>query len=65
MNNDLNNSIMDKLTKVCICKSVSMLNIKKAIENGAKTFEEVKSATGAATGFCKGKRCSQKNLATY
>nr|WP_027308778.1 (2Fe-2S)-binding protein [Caloramator sp. ALD01] len=60
MNDNLNNSIMDRLTKVCICKSISRQNIKKAIENGAKTVEDVKRATGATTGSCKGRRCSQK-----
>jgi len=60
VNDILNNLILDKLTKVCICKSISRLNIKTAIENGAKTVEDVKRMTGATTGSCRGKRCSQK-----
>ncbi|WDC84563.1 (2Fe-2S)-binding protein [Caloramator sp. mosi_1] len=60
MNNDLNNSILDKLTKVCVCKSISRLNIKKAIENGAKTLDDVIKVTGATTGPCKGRRCKDK-----
>ncbi len=31
--------------------------IKKAIADGAKSFEDVKKATGAGTGSCKGTRC--------
>jgi bacterioferritin-associated ferredoxin len=51
---------MDKLTKICIFKSISRLNIKMAIEDGAKTVEDVKKATGVTTGSCRGKRCSEK-----
>ncbi|CEI72151.1 MULTISPECIES: (2Fe-2S)-binding protein [Romboutsia] len=35
---------------VCFCKQVKYLDIKKAIEEGAKTVEDIKNATGAATG---------------
>lgn len=52
--------IMDKLTKVCICKAIPRSKIKEAIKNGAKTVEEVKIATGATTGGCKGRRCTHK-----
>lgn len=65
MNNmDLNKSIkpeiLDKLTKVCLCKGISRATIKKAITNGAKTIEEVKKTTGAGSGSCSGKRCTPK-----
>ncbi|WP_102401328.1 (2Fe-2S)-binding protein [Haloimpatiens massiliensis] len=58
--NSINPQILDKLTKVCLCKAISRATIKKAIENGAKTVEEVKKATGATTGGCGGKRCTPK-----
>lgn len=54
--------IMDKMTKVCICKSISRLTIKNTIRNGAKTLEEVQKATGAGSGSCKGRRCTHKIL---
>lgn len=60
MENNKTEEIMDKLTKVCICKAISRAKIKQAIKNGAKTVEEVKIATGATTGGCGGRRCSYK-----
>lgn len=60
MNGEINAEIMDKLTKVCLCKGISRATIKKAIENGAKTVEDVRKATGATTGGCGGKRCTPK-----
>ena len=44
---------------VCLCKQVSEETIVEAIKNGADTLDKVKEATGAATGACKGARCSQ------
>lgn len=60
MENNKTEEIMDKLTKVCICKAISRAKIKEAIRNGAKTLDEVKIATGATTGGCCGRRCSHK-----
>jgi len=60
MEQNLNKDILDKLTKVCLCKAISRATIKKAIENGARTVEEVKKATGAGSGGCGGKRCILK-----
>ncbi|AGX44742.1 (2Fe-2S)-binding protein [Clostridium saccharobutylicum] len=34
---------------VCNCMSVTVKDIKDAIANGAKSFEDVQSATGAGT----------------
>ncbi|NEZ84476.1 (2Fe-2S)-binding protein, partial [Clostridium botulinum] len=42
--------------KVCICKNINRLTIKNAIKSGARTVEEVRKATGAGTGACKGNR---------
>ena len=52
--------IKDKLTKVCICKSITRATIKAAIANGADTVEKVNAATGAGSGSCKGRRCGPK-----
>lgn len=58
--NNLNEAILDKLTKTCTCKSISRAKIKEAIKNGASTLEEVQKATGAGSGSCKGRGCSPR-----
>ncbi len=60
---NLNLDIMDKMTKVCICKGIPRSKMKAAIRNGAKTLQEVQKATGAGSGPCGGKRCTPKILA--
>lgn len=56
----LNQAILDKLTKVCICKGISRATIKKAINDGAATVGEVQKASGAGSGSCGGRRCTPK-----
>lgn len=58
MQQDINQEIMDKLTKVCICKGISRAIIRKAIQKGARTVKEVQQATGAGSGGCGGRRCT-------
>jgi bacterioferritin-associated ferredoxin len=41
---------MDNNDIVCGCMNVSVQDIKDAIENGAKSFEEVQEATSVSTG---------------
>jgi bacterioferritin-associated ferredoxin len=60
MDNNLNQAILDKLTKTCTCKQITRAKIKEAIKNGASTIEEVQKATGAGSGACKGKNCSPR-----
>ncbi len=60
MEQDKNALIMDKMTKVCLCKGISRATIKKAIANGATTLQEVQKATGAGSGPCGGRRCTEK-----
>lgn len=60
MEQNINSEILDKLTKVCVCKGISRAAIKKAIKNGAKTIVEVKKITGAGGGSCCGRRCTEK-----
>ena len=57
MDNNLNEVILDKLTKTCRCRVISRAKIKEAIKNGASTFDEVKKATGAGQGSCTGANC--------
>ena len=46
-NNQVPEAILDKLTKVCTCRSITRKTIKEAIFNGAHTFPAVKEATRA------------------
>lgn len=55
-----NQQVIDKLTKVCVCKAVSRLAIKQAIADGCETVEAVWSKTNSGNGSCKGKRCRAK-----
>ena len=43
--------------KICLCKGVTRGIILDAIAKGAKSFEDIKEATGAGTGGCRGARC--------
>ncbi|MBU3161274.1 (2Fe-2S)-binding protein [Clostridium frigoris] len=58
MENNINKKVLDKLTKICLCKVISKATIKKAIKNGAKTLEDVQKVTGAGSGGCRGNRCT-------
>lgn len=60
MENNLNADILDKITKVCTCKSISRAKIKEAIRNGSHTVDDVAKATGACNGSCHGFRCKAK-----
>lgn len=60
MEENINSEILDRLTKVCVCRGVSRASIKKAIFDGAKTVADVERVTGAGSGFCKGNRCIEK-----
>lgn len=59
-NNNLNEQILDKLTKVCLCKAIPRSRIKDAIKNGAHTVEAVNKAVGSGSGGCCGRRCAPK-----
>ncbi|MDF2615840.1 MAG: (2Fe-2S)-binding protein [Sedimentibacter sp.] len=62
MDENKKSDIMDKMTKVCICKGISRASIKKAIREGALTVEEVNKVTGSGSGPCGGRRCGEKIL---
>lgn len=53
-------AILDKLTKVCTCRSITRATIKRAIENGHSSLDAIKKATGASTGACGGANCGPK-----
>jgi NAD(P)H-nitrite reductase large subunit len=52
--------IIDGLKPVCQCKGIRKSVFLKHIEAGLKTVDELKKATGAGTGSCKGKRCAPR-----
>lgn len=56
----LSQQVLDKLTKVCLCKGISRAAIKKAIADGADTIAKVHKATGVGSGSCHGRRCTPK-----
>ncbi len=60
---DLQQEIIDKMTKVCICKAIPRSTMKKVIAGGAATLEDVQRATGAGSGPCGGRRCTPRILA--
>lgn len=60
MDNNLNEAVLDKLTKTCTCKLITRAKIKEAIKKGASTIAEVQKATGAGSGPCKGKNCTPR-----
>lgn len=60
MDDNLNTEILDKMTKVCICKGISKATMKRVIKEGAHTLQEVRQATGAGSGPCQGRRCTPK-----
>lgn len=60
MENGLSPEILDKLTKVCICKAIPRKKIKDAIRGGADTVLKVNAETGSGSGGCGGKRCAPK-----
>ncbi|WP_196593212.1 (2Fe-2S)-binding protein [Pectinatus sottacetonis] len=56
----LRQKVLDKMTRVCLCKVINRAAMKKAIAAGADTVEKVKRATGAGSGPCHGRRCTPK-----
>ena len=49
--------IKARIRVVCICKGIKMSRICVAVQNGAKTVEEVNKATGSGNGGCGATRC--------
>jgi len=52
--------IIEGLKPVCICKGIKKRTILDRIKAGAVTVDEVKRATGAGSGSCKGERCTPR-----
>lgn len=50
-------AVIDNLKPACICNKIRRGTVAKAIQAGAKTFEQVGKRTGVGTGPCGGRRC--------
>lgn len=57
-----NQDIIEGLKPICLCKGIKKSVILKHIRAGLRTVEELKKATGAGSGSCKGKRCRPRIL---
>ena len=53
--NQVPEAILDKLTKVCTCRSITRKTIKEAILDGAHTFPAVKKQLVLARALAVGK----------
>lgn len=49
--------VLLKYRPVCICNTIRYPRVKEAIDAGARTVEQVATATGCTTGECRGERC--------
>ncbi|MBU1138033.1 MAG: (2Fe-2S)-binding protein [Proteobacteria bacterium] len=52
--------ILARVKPGCICKGIKLCAIIQAIEDGAKSFEEIARITGIGGGSCKSGRCMEK-----
>jgi NAD(P)H-nitrite reductase large subunit len=52
--------IIDGLKVICKCRNIRKNVFLKQIKAGLRTVAELKKATGAGTGTCKGKECTPK-----
>jgi NAD(P)H-nitrite reductase large subunit len=52
--------ILDRLKPICLCKAIRKAAFLKHIAAGKTTIEGLKRATGAGTGSCEGKRCTER-----
>ena len=52
--------IIEGLKTVCKCKGIRKSVFVKLINGGITTVEGLQKATGAGTGSCKGKHCTER-----
>ena len=50
-------AVIENLKPACLCNKIRKGTVLKAIQGGAKTFEQVSKRTGVGTGPCGGRRC--------
>lgn len=47
------------MSNVCLCQNITEEIIIESVKNGAHSYEDVKEATKAGAGCCKGRRCKE------
>ncbi len=52
--------IIEGLKPVCVCKGISRRVFLEKIRSGCRTVEELRKATGAGSGSCKGEHCTPR-----
>lgn len=52
--------IIDNLKIICQCKGIKKGGFKKLIADGVRSAPGLRSATGAGSGSCGGKRCGPR-----
>jgi NAD(P)H-nitrite reductase large subunit len=52
--------IIEGLKSVCICKGIKKRTFLEKIRCGSATVDDLKKATGAGSGPCKGERCTPR-----
>ncbi|OGW36660.1 MAG: hypothetical protein A2X58_01935 [Nitrospirae bacterium GWC2_56_14] len=52
--------IIDGLKPICKCKGIRKSVFLKHMKAGLRTVEALQKATGAGTGSCKGKHCTER-----
>jgi NAD(P)H-nitrite reductase large subunit len=57
---DKEQQIIEGLKVICQCKGIRKNVFLKHIKAGIRTVEELKKATGAGSGSCKGKQCTPR-----
>ncbi|HXG50797.1 MAG TPA: (2Fe-2S)-binding protein [candidate division Zixibacteria bacterium] len=50
-------AVLENLKPACLCNKIRRGTVLKAIQAGARTFEQVSRRTGVGTGPCGGRRC--------
>jgi len=50
-------AVIENFKPACLCNKIRKGTVLKAIQAGAKTFEQVSRRTGVGTGPCGGRRC--------
>ena len=51
---------MSKSVIICRCEDVTEEDVIQAIEQGARSLEDVKKITRAGMGYCQGKTCRRQ-----
>ena len=51
--------LISEQTIICRCEEVSLGDIRRAVQNGARDIEDIKRQTRLAMGHCQGRFCGQ------